>query len=105
MMPDHAGDRGAVFLGLAPHDHHAYEADSGDARTQKDLFGAARLMIAVESSPAQIGGSARGYQEPFSPWAISAGPEQAGCQVVRFKPGFAADIAVSTTAPCQRGVT
>ena len=28
IMPDHAGDRGAVFLVLAPHDHLAYQAES-----------------------------------------------------------------------------
>jgi hypothetical protein len=27
IMPDHAGNRGAVFLVLAPHDHPAYQAD------------------------------------------------------------------------------
>ena len=27
IMPDHAGDRGAVFLVFAPHDHPAYQAD------------------------------------------------------------------------------
>jgi hypothetical protein len=26
IVPDHAGDRGAVFLLLAPHDHPAYQA-------------------------------------------------------------------------------
>ncbi len=29
IMPDHAGDRGAVFLVLAPHDHPAYQAEAG----------------------------------------------------------------------------
>jgi hypothetical protein len=28
IMPDHAGDRGAVFLVLAPHDHPAYQPDA-----------------------------------------------------------------------------
>src|ERR1700735_4547307 len=27
IMPDHGGDRGAVLLVLAPHDHPAYQAD------------------------------------------------------------------------------
>src|SRR5215472_9689216 len=27
IMPDHAGDRGAAFMALAPHDHLAYQAD------------------------------------------------------------------------------
>jgi hypothetical protein len=29
IMPDHAGDRGAVFLVLAPHDHPAYQPCAG----------------------------------------------------------------------------
>jgi hypothetical protein len=38
IMPDHAGDRGAVFLVLAPHDHFAYQADPNDISAQNDLI-------------------------------------------------------------------
>lgn len=44
IMPDHAGDRGAVFLVLAPHDHLAYQADPVDLGAQSDLIGAPEPM-------------------------------------------------------------
>jgi len=34
-----------------------------DVRTQNDLFGTVRLMIAAESSPVQNGGDARGRED------------------------------------------
>jgi hypothetical protein len=55
MTPDHVGDRGAVRLDLGGSRLPTYQPDPVDARRQNDLFGAARLMIAVEPSPAQIG--------------------------------------------------
>ncbi len=41
IMPDHASDRGAVFLVLAPHDHLAYQADAR-------VIGAGRRCIVMQ---------------------------------------------------------
>src|SRR5215469_12997594 len=59
IMPDHAGDRGAVFLALAPHDHLAYQADPDDVSGLSDLIGVLWLMIGEELLAAPDGGSAR----------------------------------------------
>ena len=56
IMPDRAGDRGAVFLVLAPHDHLAYQTDADDVSAQIDLFGVPWLMIGEEPSAAPNGG-------------------------------------------------
>lgn len=46
-MPDHGGDRGAVFLDLAPHDHPAYQANSDVQHADIDGPGRRRHRLAL----------------------------------------------------------